>query len=131
MKEKLRQLMVGRYGSDALSNFSMAVGIGLVVISLFIKSQIIVWLLLALLVVMYFRMFSRNIEKRYAENQKFLEIKGKVTARFKGQKSRISQSKEYHIYKCPKCKQKIRIPRGKGKISITCPKCGEDFVKKS
>ena len=76
-------------------------------------------------------MFSRNISKRYAENQKYLAIENKVR-HFFGQKKYIQQQrKEFHIYSCPQCKQKIRIPRGKGKVSIRCPKCGNEFIKKS
>ena len=67
----------------------------------------------------------------YAENQKYLALENRLR-RFWGQKRYlIQQRKEYHIYKCPGCKQKIRIPRGKGKISIRCPKCGEEFIKNS
>lgn len=131
MKEKLQRFMVGRYGSDSLSKFMIGAAFVLILLSMFISSKILVWLPLILLVVIYVRMFSKNIQKRYGENQKYLELQGKVLEKFKGQKSQIAQSKDYHIYKCTKCKQKIRIPRGKGKISITCPKCGNEFVKKS
>ena len=64
-------------------------------------------------------------------DQKYLALENRLR-RFWGQKRYlIQQRKEYHIYKCPGCKQKIRIPRGKGKISIRCPKCGEEFIKNS
>ena len=84
-----------------------------------------------LLILIYLRMFSRNISKRYAENQKYLELENKVKRFFGRQKYIQEQRKDFHIYTCPQCRQKIRIPKGKGKISIRCPKCGAEFVKKS
>ena len=78
-----------------------------------------------------FRVFSRNISKRYAENQKYLAKTYKLRTYIQQQKNSLAQRKVYHIYKCPGCKQKIRIPKGKGKIEIRCPKCGTTFIKKS
>ena len=79
----------------------------------------------------YFRMFSRNISGRNEENQKYLSWTAGIRRSFTQTKNRIVQSKDYHIYKCPACGQKIRIPRGKGKICITCPKCRHEFEKRS
>ena len=79
----------------------------------------------------YYRMFSRNISKRSAENQKYLQKEMKVRE-FLGKKKReINMRKQYHIYKCPNCKQKLRVPRGRGRIAVTCRKCGTEFIKKS
>ena len=127
--------MAGRYGNDKLNQFMMAVFLGCAVLNLFIRNAyastvLNSWECLLILLV-YIRMFSRNISKRYAENQKYLALENRLR-RFWGQKRYLMQQrKEYHIYKCPGCKQKIRIPRGKGKISIRCPKCGEEFIKNS
>ena len=74
---------------------------------------------------------SRNISKRYEENQKFLQLRDKFLGRFSNISSNLSQFKDYHIYKCPRCNQKIRIPRGKGHIMVRCPRCGYEFHKKS
>ena len=84
-----------------------------------------------LIIYCYFRMFSKNISKRYAENQKYLAKTYKLRTYIQQQKNSLAQRKAYHIYKCPGCKQKIRIPKGKGKIEIRCPKCGTTFIKKS
>lgn len=135
MKEKIGRFMAGRYGNDKLNQFMMAVFLGCAVLNLFVRNAyastvLNSWECLLILLV-YIRMFSRNISKRYAENQKYLALENRLR-RFFGQKRYlIQQRKEYHIYKCPGCKQKIRIPRGKGKISIRCPKCGEEFIKNS
>lgn len=134
-KEKFRQFMIGRYGMDALGQFMMWAVIGVILVNLLIHARIpsmcLDTLELAGLICLYFRMFSRNIGKRYEENQAFLRVRFHVTEYFKRLKFRFSQNREYHIFKCPKCGQKIRIPRGHGKVSIHCPKCGEDFIKKS
>lgn len=85
----------------------------------------------ACVVYSYFRMFSRNVYKRAAENQKWLNKTYKIRAWFSRQKTSVSQRKVYHIYKCPSCRQKIRIPKGKGKIEVRCPKCSTTFIKNS
>ena len=128
MKERFRQFMVGRYGTDELNNFLTVAVFVVIVISLFIENKASVFAT-ALLVYVYFRMFSRNYAARRAENAAFLKIKYKITGQFS--KQAREQRKNFHIYKCPQCKQKIRIPRGKGKIQITCPKCKHEFIKRS
>ena len=131
MKEKLRQFMIGRYGTDELSKFMMKVVIVLWLLNMFTKNRFFYSWSALVLVVAYFRMLSRNIQKRYQENQKFLEIKSKVLAKIRKEKSNMDQRKTHHIYQCPSCKQKIRIPRGKGRICITCPRCKTQFTKTS
>ena len=76
-------------------------------------------------------MFSRKVYTRAVENQRYLEIKEKVLIRLRRERRQLEQRKEYHIYKCPGCGQKVRIPRGKGKVEVRCPKCAHTFVKKS
>ncbi len=74
---------------------------------------------------------SRNTRKRYSENLKYLSYQNRVTTWFGKQQVRFKQRKDYHYYRCPQCGQQLRVPRGRGKISITCPKCGHQFIKKS
>lgn len=131
MKEKFQRFMMGRYGSDAFSKFLLTVVLILWVLDIFIDSRILSSWAILLIVYSYFRMFSRNTTKRYQENLKYLEIKNKILTRFKSGNAQANQRKTHHIYKCPTCKQKIRIPRGKGRIRITCPKCKTEFTKVS
>lgn len=135
MKEKFARFMAGRHGTDRLNQFMLIVLLVCAVINMFIRNGYVSMLLtsweILLIVFIYIRMFSRNLTKRYAENQKYLAVENKVR-HFFGQKKYIQQQrKDYHIYSCPNCKQKIRIPKGKGKVSVRCPKCGTEFVKNS
>lgn len=131
MKEKLQKFMMGRYGVDDFSKFILYVMFALCIISLFIRHSIFNLLLLAGLIFLYFRMFSKNIEKRYQENLWFLRKKDSFIHLFQKEKNILAQKKTFHIYTCPGCKQKIRIPKGKGKLLITCPKCHKEFTKRT
>ena len=117
----MSRFMMGRYGSDKLN---MALLIASVVVGLI--GAIIPWLKLLFLVVSYglmflaiYRMLSRKTYKRYQENRKFLQLIERI------------RDRQHRYYDCPRCRQQIRVPRGKGKISITCPKCKEKFIKKT
>lgn len=130
-KNKMMQFMQGRYGADQMGQMLSAVNMVFLIISLFSRNQ--AWFLLAVIGIVYnyFRMFSKNISKRYAENQKYLTMTAGIRRKLASWKSQLAQRKIYHIYRCPGCKQKIRVPRGRGKIEIRCPKCNTRFVKKS
>ena len=123
--------MIGRYGTDDLSRHLIGVEFVLLLINNFWKNSILPFLILVILIYVYYRMFSRDYNKRYAENMKFLSFKNKIIYQFSRQKSEMQQRKIYHIYRCPSCKQKIRVPKGKGNIIVTCPKCRTEFQKKS
>ena len=123
--------MQGRYGVDSLSRFLSVVLLVFIIVGVFVKIPFSGLITFAILVVLYWRMFSRDISKRYQENQKFLEIRDKLLGNLSSFESNLSQLKDYHIYKCPRCNQKIRIPRGKGHIMVRCPRCGFEFHKKS
>lgn len=135
MKEKFMRFMQGRYGVDQFSKSMLIVGLVVILLSSFFTrtgaGTLFYFLGWVLIIYCYFRIFSRNISKRYAENQAYLAKTYKIRTFFQRQKNSLNQRKVYHIYKCPGCKQKIRIPRGKGKIEIRCPKCGTTFIKKS
>ena len=131
MKEKLRSFMIGRYGFDDFSKFLMGIALILCVLDLFVNSIFLSSWFFVLILYIYFRMFSRNCSKRYQENLKFLKFKNKIGAKLDSQKWIMKQRQTHHIYRCPTCGQKIRIPKGKGRMCITCPKCKTEFTKTS
>ena len=136
MKEKFIRFMQGRYGVDPFAKFTMGAALVMIILAMFVgKSNFLGTLLdtvgLLAIVYTYYRIFSRDIQKRYVENQKFLSMTVKLRTRFNKEKYLMEQRKTHHIYTCPGCKQKIRIPKGKGKIEIDCPKCHTKFVKNS
>lgn len=129
MREKLQRFMVGRYGMDAFSKFLMGTILVLCVLDIFVNSKIVSSWTILLMIYVYYRMFSKNHSKRQQENLKYLQIKNKILIKFRNEKSQMQQRKTHHIYRCPVCRQKIRIPKGKGRICITCPKCKNEFTK--
>lgn len=131
LRYKLAKYMQGRYGVDSLSRFLSWILLILVVVSMFVRIPFATPISLILLIVIYFRIFSRNIQKRYRENEKFLNLKSRLAGWFRRDSASRAQAREFHIYRCPRCGQKIRIPRGKGKIIVRCPRCGNEFRKRS
>ena len=120
---KFRNFMIGRYGTDKLNMVILCAGLAVCVVSAFFHNPQVNLLLTAvsygLMFWALFRSFSRNTYKRYQENRKFLQFFDRL------------KDREHRYYDCPKCRQVVRVPRGKGKIAITCPKCRERFVKKT
>lgn len=128
----VRKFMYGRYGSDQLNIVLLvaAIAISLTnsILSLIFRNSlvysrvlnpILYLLMLALLGFGIFRMLSRNIYARQKENRKFRQLWSCLTDR------------KNRYFRCPKCKQTVRVPRKRGKINITCPKCGNRFIKKT
>lgn len=131
MKEKLIRFMYGRNGVYSLGKFVLAISIIVMLLAGWTDSLILSYLSWIGIIYLYFRMFSRNIYKRSSENQWYLNKSYKIRTFFYRQKNLLLQRKTHHIYKCPTCRQKIRVPRGKGRIEIRCPKCNTRFIKKS
>ena len=119
----LRNFMMGRYGTDRLNMVILSVGLVASLLSVILRAPVMDLVLFVLSYGMMFwaifRTLSRNTYKRYQENRKFLQLVGRV------------KDREHRYFDCPKCRQMVRVPRGKGKISITCPRCREKFVKKT
>lgn len=129
VSDGIRRFMFGRYGLDQLNVVLMVAAVALCLISFLFSRINAVWtvalsfvlnLLSYVLLFWYIlRAFSRNIEKRNRENRRFLAFRSRLT------------DKQNRYYRCPNCKQIVRVPRGRGKICIKCPKCSEKFVRKS
>ncbi len=130
MREKIQRFMIGRYGNDRFNQFLMILAVVFLVLS-FLRVPFAYLIAVALMCYAYFRMFSRNITKRAVENQKYWKYEMKVRNFFGKKKKEFAQRKQYRIFKCPNCKQKLRVPRGRGKIAIRCRKCGTEFIRKS
>lgn len=130
MREKLSRLMQGRYGPDALGQFLNIVTLVLLVLGIFL-SGLFTWIGLATFVFASYRMFSRNLTQRQAENAAYLRVQTQVKHWFSTRRQRFAQRNTYRYFSCPSCKQDIRVPRGKGDITITCPKCQTKFDRKS
>ena len=127
IKNKLYQFMYGRYGVDQLTKTLMLSSMVLLVIASFFNNYfrlVVIVLFWIITIYCYFRIFSKNIYKRQSENNKYLSKVNYI-------KTRLSQSKNYRFYNCPKCKTHLRVPKGVGKITITCKKCGYQFDKKA
>lgn len=132
----LRRFMYGRYGSDQLSMFLFVLYFVVFIFEVIFRqtpaAPVLMVASYAIIFVYFFRCFSRNIYKRQAENQKFLRLWNPVKNYFKFWKRRIQERNGVKkLFRCPKCHQTIRVPKGRGKIAITCPKCRFEFIKKT
>lgn len=127
MRERFMRFMYGRYGVDRLCRMLVTAALVLLVISTLIRSNLLYFLSLGALLYSYYRAFSKNIQARYKEAAAYEQFKNKI----KGTPKRLRELKVYKIFKCPSCSQKIRIPRHKGNIEITCPKCKTAFRGRS
>ena len=125
MKEKLIRFMQGRYGVDQFTRFLMGVALACMIISLFTRNAVWSFLILLVLVYSYFRMFSKNIQKRYAENQKYLQMTAGIRKKWASFQRDMKDRKTHHIYRCPGCKQKIRVSNRIYQEELT----GEKYVR--
>ena len=122
--------MTGRYGHDQLNSALIFLYLALYLISAFTKWTLLYWIGLVALFVTLFRAFSRQIGRRRAENAKFLQLIRPVQRKLKNFRVRV-KDKEHRYFKCPNCKQQMRVPRGKGRITVHCRSCGATFEEKS
>ena len=117
-----RNFMIGRYGSDKLNTHLLGAGIVLMLIGAIFGSKFALasWCSLLSYIPLFwciFRMYSRNIEARRRENTAYVNFFNRL------------KDKEHRYFRCPRCHQTVRVPRGRGKINIRCPKCSERFIK--
>lgn len=123
MSVAIRHFMQGRYGTDKLNTAILVTGLAACVLQMLLPGTGLKLLLMILSYICMgwavFRSLSRNTYKRYQENRKYLRFVERI------------KDKDHRYFDCPRCRQSVRVPRGKGKISITCPKCKEKFIKKT
>lgn len=126
----MRRMMTGRYGSDQLGMALLGLYLVLYLLSRMFHSRLLSWLGLAVILWGFYRMLSRQIPQRQAENARFLEAVGPMVRKYNVNKCR-RQDKEHCYFKCPNCGQYLRVPRGKGRITVNCRSCGISFEEKS
>ena len=118
-KESFARFMYGRYGPDQLNNALLILGVALAVVGMLFSLPVLTVLSYLPLGYCLYRMFSRNVNRRRLENQKYMQ-----------QLNRL-RDRNSRYYSCPRCHQTVRVPRGRGKINIHGPKCGNQFIKKT
>ncbi len=125
--------MQGRYGMDDLNRCLYWSFLVLFILELIIPFRpvkaVLGWVTLAIIIWETFRMLSRNIPKRYSENLKFLDMTAGLRRAMRLNRRKFDDRKTYRYIKCPGCGQEVRVPKGKGRIRITCPKCHQSFEK--
>jgi len=126
----LQRFMAGRYGPDQLNNALIVTYLVLFVLYVLTGFDLIYAVSFVLMALTLFRMLSRNHAARRGENAWFLKKANPVIRWYRLQRT-IRQDKEHRYFKCPNCRQQIRVPKNKGKIRIICPKCRKDFIRKS
>ena len=160
MRERFFRFMQCRYGVDAFGRFLIYCGLILALINILFHNIVLSVISIVIWCYAYFRMFSRDIYRRSNENNRYLNAKACITGGIKDFWQRIKNrtglgssynretgsesysskcnsfsgkcyEAQYKVYKCPKCKQKLRVPRGKGKIRIICRRCTYEFVRRT
>jgi len=131
LRDRFARFMYGRYGSDEFSRFLLYAALVLMILGVFLRTPLFRYLGIASLIGCYFRMFSKDMDARRRENSWYLGKKQQVLQFVSSKKNHAADLKDHHIYRCPNCGQKIRVPRGRGRIVITCPKCRTEFTKNS
>ncbi|WP_026478670.1 hypothetical protein [Alkaliphilus transvaalensis] len=126
----IKRFMTGRYGGDQLSIFLLVLSMIITLIGRLTNVVVISFLSYVPIFMALFRMFSKDINKRRMENYKFAIFISPIYSKLKKLEGRLKGRKTHRYYKCPNCNNSLRVPKGKGKILITCPNCKEKFTKK-
>ena len=134
MRERFYHFMAGRNGGDLFSRFLSFAAITFMLLSLIFRGKVgmVLWYgALLILIFSYFRIFSKNLPRRRAENAKYCQYRGLVIDGFRDWRERRGQRRDYKFFRCPSCTVMLRVPRGKGRIRVTCRKCGTSFERKT
>ncbi|MCL2342342.1 MAG: zinc-ribbon domain-containing protein [Firmicutes bacterium] len=127
MRNRLNMLLIGRNGIDQLAIVAIIVAIVFYFLESLLNLYVLSFIPVLLLAYALFRIISRNVQKRREENARFVRFWGKWKSSFAARRERRAQSKDYKFFTCPACKATLRVPRGKGKLKVTCAKCGQRF----
>ena len=130
IRDFFARLMQGRYGYDGLNRFLYVVTLVLLIVSAATRRPVLAFIAIALIVYTYFRLFSRDFSAREREEEAFQRLKNKVFSFFRNLKRRLTD-REHRYFKCPNCGKQLRVPKGKGTISIRCPQCRQSFTKRT
>ncbi|MDF2483918.1 MAG: hypothetical protein K0R46_86 [Herbinix sp.] len=128
---RFRNFMYGRYGFDQFTKALIICSLLISVITTLTRINLLVILSYIPFLYALYRSFSKDIQRRSQENMAYLRLEGSVRSKFNRIKLWLVGTKTHKYYTCSKCKQSIRVPRGKGKIVITCPKCKAEFVRRT
>lgn len=128
---RFRKFMYGRYGFDQLSQFLIWTALIISILGPLSGIREVVYISYLFIFYAGFRILSKKINNRSRENFKFMKVINTFKNLFQKSTRTLKGSKTQKYYKCPHCRQTIRVPRGKGKICITCPKCKTEFIKKT
>ena len=130
IRNAIQRFMYGRYGNDQLNLFLIGLYLLLYLVFMFTRWDMLYFVSFVLLALTLFRLLSRNMERRRMENARFMRAAGPVLSWLRLRRT-IHRDKEHVYFKCPSCGQQLRVPRGKGKITVTCRSCGANFQEKS
>lgn len=132
LRERLRRWMAGRYGTvDALYRFLSIAAMVLILLAMLLRLPALDVIALGLLIYGWYRLLSRDIARRAAEPAACVRGPQPVRGAVRPRRVRWAQRRLYLYCRCPACRQQVRVPRGHGRVAITCPKCHTEFVKKS
>lgn len=130
IRNAIQRFMYGRYGNDQLNLFLLVLYLTLYLVFVFTGFAPLYWISLALIVVTLLRLLSRNPIRRRDENAKFMKAAGPAIRWYRLKKT-MHRDKDHCYFKCPNCGQHLRVPRGKGRVTVTCRGCGASFEEKS
>lgn len=130
LRRELQRFMIGRYGSDTLNTALIYTLFLVLILNVFLRSDILNWIYAIGLILYFFRFFSKNRVKRKRENQQFVKMIRPLRSRYQLIRHQL-RDRNHKYYLCPQCNTKVRIPVGHGKVAITCPSCRHEFIKRS
>lgn len=131
IREGFSRFMSGRYGTDQLNMTMLWTALAMSIVGSLAGLGLVTLLADALLILVFFRMLSKNRYQRAHENQVYLEKTQKIRQSVSEWMNRVKNSKKYRYFTCPQCRKRLRVPRGVGSITITCKGCGHKFDKKA